>query len=911
MDRDRALFGRPLAALLKGAVLALVYAVLAGCTAGDSPPPLVPPSPSVSVVVNDAATGVARSSISWTSSSLVSATVRDASGKVVPNAVVTFTSSSTTAIAFAPASTALTDANGVASVGVAPASAGTAGAYIITAAVTVASQAVSGSVSVSVTPAQVTPAALSLSVADASSGQSRNALSTATSSLAKAVVTDASGKIVANTVVTFTSSNPAAISYSPASTAVTDANGVASVAVAPASKATAGAYTLAASAQVAGQTVSGTFNVTVTATQSTLGGVTLFVVDAASGLTKTSISATAPSLAKALVTDTAGKPVANAVVNFTASSGTAVIFSPASTAMTDSNGLASVSVAPASYSTTGAYTLTATAQAAGQSVLGSYNVAIAALPVTLGLFSPDQGSLSAYGTVVLTVPVLGLPATTPVSVQFTSVCASQSPAKATLTPVVISSGGAASATYVDKGCGTRDQVTASIVGTTVSSSTYLNVDSVKATSIQFVSASPRVIALRGTGGTQGSGSGVTFPEVSTIRFQVLDQGGLPLVTPAAVTLSLSNDTGGILIDGVAGPVIKQTDAQGYVQVQVQSGTIPTPLWVIASIGAGSIQRVTNSVQLAVSTGQPIQSRFSFSASALNLEAWSYDGATSDLSIIAADAMGNPVPDGTPISFITDAGSVDANCQTGVASTRPLAGPGTAGTCSVQLVSQGVRPSNGRLRVAAYAVGEEHYVDGNSNNRYDAGETFYDQGYLFLDRNENGTFDAGERVVPYLSSQSAACGANPLTPSAPSTCDGVWGRAHVRQQATFVFSGSTGYLRTGPDFSTPNTSNVPNTYVLDPVSCTANFNFWLQDLNGNPMPYGTTVKLDLAAAAGVSAAPSEVQKVRSTNAIGGTQHTYAFSGVDKTTGLCVGKGPVLVQIATPNGNTTNFWVTVTR
>jgi hypothetical protein len=631
------------------------------------------------------------------------------------------------------------------------------------------------------------------------------------------------------------------------------------------------------------------------------------VVDAGSGASKNSISATTQSQARAVVTDGQGLPVPNVVVKFESSDESAVLFKPAATALTDDSGVATVTVGPASLSTAGAYTLTASASVGGQAVAASYNVAIGATQIALGTLAAEQSQLSAYGTTVLSVPIQGVPASTPVTVRFTTTCASQTPARATITALATSVDGVARATYVDKGCAGTDLVTATVEGTSVTRTASLAVQSPKVANIQFVSASPRVIALRGTGGTQGPGIGVPFPEVSTVRFQVVDESGAPYPSPTDVTLRLSNDTGGLLLDGVSGPLVKKTDAQGYVQVAVQSGSIPTPLWVIATAGSGSSTVVTNSVQLAVSTGQPIQSRFSMSAAYYNLEGWSYDGETVPVTVIAADSMGNPVPDGTPISFIAEAGLIEANCETGVATGRPLPGDGTPGICSVQIRSQGVRPANGRLRAAAYAVGEEHYEDLNSNNRYDVGEPFLDQGYLFLDGNENGSYQSGERIIPYLTAQSGGCGANPLTASVPGTCDGVWGRAHVRQEATFVFSGSFGYLRTSPSFASPNVSNIPTAYSLG-SNCTAQIGFWLQDLNGNPMPYDTRVKIDLAAAQGLTLVPAGDQRVGSSTAVGGTFHAFAVAA-SLVDGKCLGGGPVLIRVTTPKQNVTDFFVTV--
>ncbi len=646
------------------------------------------------------------------------------------------------------------------------------------------------------------------------------------------------------------------------------------------------------------------------------GSVTVTVISADNGQATNEIRFNGRATVEAVVKDGSGRPVGNALVRFAASDGLttltpAIVFSPAASALTDSNGRASVGVEPQSLSTAGAFSIGAAALAGNEVVAGSVNVVVAATAVTLGTLVPQISPLSAYGTTVLSVPIGGVAATVPVNVRFTSNCASLVPARATITALVTSVNGVARATYVDQGCGGADQITATVDGSTVSTSASLAVVAPTVANVQFVSATPTVIALKGTGGVQGPGS-LAFPEISIVRFRVVDQAGNAVTVPTNVSLRLSNDTGGITIDGVAGPVTRQTDASGEVSVQVQSGTIPTPLWVIASISSDTTSLTTNSVQLAVSTGQPIQSRFSLSATEFNIEGWSYDNVTAEVLLIAADAMGNPAPDGTAISFVSDAGLIEANCQTGVANpSRPLPGGQNrvAGMCASQLVSQGLRPANGRFRAGAFAVGEEHYTDTNSNNRYDLGEAFNDQGYFYLDRNENGAYDAGERIIPYLTAQSGACAANPLTSSVPATCDGVWGRAHVRQQATFVFSGSFGFFRSSPTFTAPNATNIATSYSLG-ASCSAFVSFWLQDLNGNPMPARTTVRLDVAAAPGLVLVPAGEQVVPSSNARGGTLHSFALAGLPGIGGTCLGTGPVLVRVTTPKGNTTDLFLSIT-
>lgn len=650
---------------------------------------------------------------------------------------------------------------------------------------------------------------------------------------------------------------------------------------------------------------------TPTDSETTTASVAVGVVDAASGAGMNTISFSTLSFARAQVTDGGGKALPNVVVRFSASDASSIVFSPAATALTDANGMASVNVGPASLSTAGAFTITASVQVGDKAYSGNTSVAVGASEVGLGALVPATSPLSAYGTTVFSVPVSGVPTSTPVQVRFTSACAAQNPPKATITPVVSTVNGLARATYVDKGCGVEDVVTATVEGTGVTRSTTLAVLVPAVANIQFASASPTVIALRGTGGTQGPGTGVRFPEISSVRFQVVDEAGVAVATPTNVVLRLSNDTGGILIDQLPGPVTKQTDANGFVEVQVQSGTVPTPVWVIASITTPNRTITTNSVQLAVSTGQPSQRRFSMSAEILNCEGWSYDGDCSVIGLIAADSMGNPVPDGTPISFITDFGLVEANCQTGVSTGRPLPGDGLPGRCAVNLLSQGERPANGRVGVIAYAIGEESFDDPNGNNRYDAGESFQDLGYLFIDRNESGAFESGERFVPYLTAQSGACAASPVLgpprASVPGTCDGIWGRAHVRSGGVLVFSGSTPFFRTSPAFASPNVSNIANSYSLG-GACSVVVGFWLQDLNGNPMPATTLVSVDTSGAFKLSAS-SEPVAVPNTNARGGTFHSFAISGRDPVSGECVGSGAVRIRTETPRGIITDRYVSI--
>lgn len=98
--------------------------------------------------------GASTNSISAIEISKVSITLKDAAGKAVPGAVVTFAETGSGLLSFAPASkTALTDASGVASVEIRAASSSSVGATTVSASATVSGGAIAAQKSIAVTSA--------------------------------------------------------------------------------------------------------------------------------------------------------------------------------------------------------------------------------------------------------------------------------------------------------------------------------------------------------------------------------------------------------------------------------------------------------------------------------------------------------------------------------------------------------------------------------------------------------------------------------------------------------------------------------------------------------------------------------------------------------------------------------------
>ncbi len=648
---------------------------------------------------------------------------------------------------------------------------------------------------------------------------------------------------------------------------------------------------------------------------SSAGSISIVLTDPATGVSLTNISLGSPAKVTATVTDATGASVPNAVVTFTTTATLATMTPSTGTAVTNAAGVASIQIDAASMTAAGATTISATANVAGGAVTSSMGFSVSAANAVLGSFTVGTNPLSPYATTSVSIPVTGVPVTTAVTINFSSICASSG--KATLPASVQTVNGVATATYVDKGCASTDTITASVAGLAGSKTVSLTVQQPGAASIQFVSATPSTIVLKGTGG-------VGLSESSLVVFKVVDNNNQP-INGVTVQFDLTTRVGGILLDGASVPVSKPTDSNGDATVSVQSGTVPTPVWVTATMTTPNLS--TQSNLLRISTGRPVQDRFSLSVGSHNIEGYSFDGVTTTVGVIASDRLGNPVPDGTAVIFYAEGGQIGASCLTGIAGTAGVAGvTGTTGQCSVTFTSANPRPTldsepngivtKGRVTVVAYSLGEESFIDLNNNNIYDSGEPFTDLGDVFYDNNENGFWDAGEPIILFAANNQSCTNVIPSSPfaiSKTSTCDGVWGPAHVRQSNMIVMSGSRGFVNmTRPTVAfVPGTTAPSATYSMGGATvCDGTFSFYAFDQNRNPLPSGTALAVpSMPSTLSATISPTTVGD---SLAAGGTQHSLLISK-SKTAGVCATLGTgtsVNVTLTTPKGtvSTATFLIT---
>lgn len=488
---------------------------------------------------------------------------------------------------------------------------------------------------------------------------------------------------------------------------------------------------------------------------------------------------------KANLLDNRSNPISQVPISFSAEIGEL----NAASWLTDANGNASVQLTLASDSPIGAATAVATYQIDETNSVSSqinYQVLSAddidtpvvqagyfdsngnfvANQLKLSVARQSDGSvdLAAGGTLGLSLVLVDenqQVITTPTAVNFSSSCVING--TASIDQQVLTINGEANSTYKDINCaganGNEDQIIASVTvnGENIILTQDVNLSGEALGAIEFVSADPTSIVIKGTGG-------VGKQEISTITFRVKGKQG-NLLAQQLVNFSASTDVGGLEIS----PTSAITNSQGEVSTKVISGTVPTPVRVTASAtttnDAGeSVEIISQSDLLSVNTGLADQNSISLSAEILNPESHNTNGVTSEITAWLADSFNNPVPDGTTVNFTTEGGQIEPSCQT------------TNGSCSVTWQSSNPRVFNHRSTILATAIGHETFFDTNGNNLFDNQDGsavenekvssgfgraeylpsgFIDMSEAWRDDNENDQYDQGETFIDFDNNKTFA------------------------------------------------------------------------------------------------------------------------------------------------------------
>jgi hypothetical protein len=540
-----------------------------------------------------------------------------------------------------------------------------------------------------------------------------------------------------------------------------------------------------------------------------------------------------------------------------------------------------------------------------------------------GMIGLSSATLSAGGTTSLDVTIVDqtgtLYTTAPVTVTFNSPCVAQGFATiaasggstAGASPgTVITSTGSVTATYTAKGCSGTDVITATATVATKSltATGTVTVAAASIGSIQFISASPVTIGLKGTG----------LAETSTVIFKVVDSTGGPR-PGVSVAFSLNTTVGGISIS----PVKATSAADGTVQTVVSSGTQHTSVHVTATIASPALS--TQSSVLTVTTGLPASAGFSIavgtpsyptsgSLACSNVEAYGTDGVTVPVTVRLSDRYNNPAPDGTSIAFNTNGGHVVGFCTT-------PSTPGAAdGTCTVNWTSANPRPQlnsdspallhAGRATIFATAIGEESFTDTNGNGYWDTGEPFVHLGEPYRDDNENNTYDSGEFFLDFNQSgardapdpsltafKGITCTGTPATCSTSTLAIGV---SHLLIMSTAQAS-LTNITTPGFGGTYLTTLTIGHSAAAPAAPNTGTFNFTVEDANGNPMAAGTTVSVTADSNIGGISGQGAAWSIGCRSGTSGDPLSVTF-----TAGPNAGAGTITIKVTSPGTNTATIF-----
>jgi hypothetical protein len=524
-----------------------------------------------------------------------------------------------------------------------------------------------------------------------------------------------------------------------------------------------------------------------------------------------------------------------------------------------------------------------------------------------GMIGLASTSLAAGATTSVTLDIVDQTGTlytntSPVTVTFSSQCLSNGlavlAANGTTGVTIATTTGTINGTYTAKGCSGADVITATATlgSQTLTATGTVTVSAASVGSIQFVSATPTTIGLKGTG----------LNETSTLVFKVVDStgGARPGVN---VTFALSSSVGGLTLS----PPSATSANDGTVQTVVSSGTQHTTVTVQATTAAtgSSPSFSTESSQLTVTTGLPASAAFSIAVGApsyassgpacANVEAYDLDLITVPVTVQLADRYGNPAPDGTPVAFTADGGHIVGSCST------PLQTPGD-GECKVTWTSANPRPAptsappsfrNGRAMILATAGGEESFDDLNGNGYWDPGEPFTNLGEPYRDDNENGQYDLGEYFLDFDKNGAWTPPPNPagnnfkgITCSGGTCTDTPWaiGVSHLI------------IMSTGGAQVLSNPGSLTLTHGT-PAGTSAPISIAIEDLNGNPMAAGTTVAITASASVGtLSGQTSWTVGCRGPEGGAGGLPGYASdtTALTLTAGTTAGSGSITVTVTSP-------------
>jgi hypothetical protein len=292
---------------------------------------------------------------------------------------------------------------------------------------------------------------------------------------------------------------------------------------------------------------------------------------------------------------------------------------------------------------------------------------------------------------------------------------------------------------------------------------YLKINDADLSSIVFASAEPTKIGVKGSG----------LPSTSILKFEVFNDRGMPVRDGIQVTFTLYGPNGGETIDPVEASTVNGL-ATTFLDAGVVAGAVRVDAQATYVDNFGESHTIkTSTTNVAIVAGPPSMRSFGLAVDTHNRIGQSYNNEEWIITAFMADRFSNFVPEGTSISFYSEAGAIGpSGSNEGLTNEE--------GEASILAQSEDPRPIDvGRNyiddlysplymdhpynysdsyspgywayhnprdnwnTIVATTIGEEMFDDANANGIYDAGEYFEDLSEPFIDANDNNVWDAAE------------------------------------------------------------------------------------------------------------------------------------------------------------------------
>lgn len=286
----------------------------------------------------------------------------------------------------------------------------------------------------------------------------------------------------------------------------------------------------------------------------------------------------------------------------------------------------------------------------------------------------------------------------------------------------------------------------------VSQAGNIRITSLPAHSIEFVSAEPDILHIKGVGGL----------DQSIVSFIVKDIYGNGIGN-VNVSMKMYGPGGGEVIDpsNKGEEIDVFTDKDGIARITLYSGNIAGSVSITASIESEQTTISAETSGISIGGGVPAADRLDIASDALVLSGLKKVGETANLTVLMADRFGNyNILKGSTVNFSSESG-VAINSQSvtlnddGIANVivRTQQTPEDVEPVDWEVFLQQHfndtynystigHPRDGWCSILVYTIGEERFDDSNANGVYDQYiDTFYDSDTdPFLDCNDNDTYD---------------------------------------------------------------------------------------------------------------------------------------------------------------------------